>query len=228
MKKLILPILTITLTGFVSSCASTAFVKAYPGAERPAAQLATVVVPASVEVRSANGEKLPNVTGMLRAKQYTIATLPGPQDWSVRYYQPLAEGYYADPSTVTDSPWTPLQFAAVAGQTYRLSVETPRENPKLRNASEQVCFSIVAEQKAVSTQPSAISQPKAEPPVLVVTPVAPPTPAKSAEPPPPPPALKAEVPQTIESATLQQLQNWWRAAGPQERQAFRDWIKTQP
>lgn len=214
MKKLLL---LFTLAGLASGCASSAFVKAYPGAERPAAQLASVRVPAGVEVRSVNDAQLPRVTGMLRAREYTVATVAGAQDWNVRYYQPFAGGYYADPQVVTESPWTPLKFEATAGQTYRLHVETPRENPKLRYEKEQVRFRIAAEQKAVSVQPSAISPPKPLPPVPVAGDDVKPTAGP-----------KTEAPQTFESATLQQLQSWWRAAGAQERQAFRDWIKTQP
>jgi len=216
MKKLLSLMLLAALAGFVSGCASTAFVKAYPGAERPAVQLASVIVPASVEVRSVNGEKLPNVTGMLRAREYTVATVPGAQNWSVRYYQPLADGYYADPQAVTESPWTPLKFEAAAGQAYRLQVETPRENPKLRYEKERVRFSVGVE-KAASIQAAAIRQPQSLPPVPVA--------GDSAKPAAVP---KTEAPQTLESAALQQLQNWWRAAGAQERSAFLNWIKTQP
>ncbi|TAN38997.1 MAG: DUF2057 domain-containing protein [Verrucomicrobia bacterium] len=206
MKKLIRLMLAFVFAGFVSGCASTVFVKAYPGVERPTTQLATVVVPASVEVRSVNGEKVLDVTGTLRESHYSVATLAGSQNWSVRYYAPLAEGYYADPQAVTESPWTPFTFAAAAGQTYRLEVQTPREDPKLFRTKERVSFSVTA----VGGQPAAISQSESKPAT------------------PPPPTPKVEAPQTLESAALKQLQNWWRAAGAEERQAFLDWTKTQP
>jgi len=92
MKKLYL-FLFVFIIGLCAGCASTKSVKAYSGNDRSADQIATVIVPASVEVRHANDMKLPRVTTLLMEKQYTIATLPGAQEWSVRYYAPLAGGY---------------------------------------------------------------------------------------------------------------------------------------
>jgi hypothetical protein len=214
MNKILTLSCALAAVGLTSGCATSSFVKAYPGAERPVAQLATVIVPTSVEVRSVNGEKVANVTSQLYVKQYTVATLPGTQTWSVRYSNPMAGGYYADPtSVVTESSWMDLSFRADAGQTYHLQVTTPDEDSSLRHAHNQVRFCVVAEQApAGGALPMAQSSASVPPP----TPVA------------PPPAPHVEVPQTIESAALKQLQNWWQAAGPQERQAFRDWLQTQP
>jgi len=223
MNKLLTLSTVLVAAGLVSGCATTSFVKAYPGAERPAAQLATVLVPTSVEVRNVNGEQLPNVTSGLYVKQYTVATLPGDQTWRVRYSNPLAGGYYADPSSVvTESPWMDVGFRAEAGRTYRLKVTTPDEDPALRHGHNQVRFSIVAEQApAGGALPGAPVAAVPPPPVLPAAPApVPPVAAPSAPP--------AEMPQTIESAALKQLQNWWQAAGPQERQAFRTWLQTQP
>ena len=216
MNKILTLSCALAAVGLASGCATSSFVKAYPGAERPAGQLATVIVPTSVEVRTVNDEKVSNVTSQLYVKQYTVATLPGTQTWSVRYSNPMAGGYYADPtSVVTESPWMDFSFRADAGQTYRLKVTTPDEDSSLRHAHNPVRFSVVAEQASVGgALPTAQGSSAVPPP--------PPTPAA------PPPAPHGEVPQTIESAALKQLQNWWQAAGPQERQAFRDWLKTQP
>jgi len=223
MNKLLTLSTVLVAAGLVSGCATTSFVKAYPGAERPAAQLATVLVPTSVEVRNVNGEQLPNVTSGLYVKQYTVATLPGAQTWRVRYSNPLAGGYYADPtSVVTESLWMDVSFHADAGRTYRLKVTTPDEDPALRHDHNQVRFSIVAEQApADSASPTAAGSAVPPPPVLPAAPA----PALHVA---PAPAPSVEMPQTIESAALKQLQNWWQAAGPQERQAFRAWLQTQP
>jgi hypothetical protein len=216
MNKILTLSCALAAVGLTSGCATSSFVKAYPGAERPVAQLVTVIVPTSVEVRSVNGEKVANVTSQLYVKQYTVATLPGAQTWSVRYSNPMAGGYYADPtSVVTESPWMDLSFRAEEGQVYRLKVTTPDEDSSLRHDRYQVRFSVVAEPApAGGAIPMAQSSAAVSPP--------PPTPAA------PPPVPHVEVPQTIESAALKQLQNWWQAAGPQERQAFRDWLQTQP
>lgn len=215
MKKLLFLILVPAAAWFASGCATVTSVKAYPGAERSAAQLATVIVPASVEVRTVNGEKTPNVTSLLFAKEYDVIILPGAQAWSVRYSNPLAGGYYADPtSVVTESPWTELSFRAEAGRVYRLKVVTPNEDSKLRYEKIKVRFSIAAE----NAPDSNILLPARSPVVSTATP-------QTAT---PQSATPAEAPQTIESAALKQLQNWWQAAGPHERQAFRDWLKSQP
>lgn len=215
MNKLLTLSCVFAAVSLTSGCATAPFVKAYPGAERPASQLAAVQVPTTVEVRTVNGEKVSNLTYKLYAKQYTVATLPGDQTWSVRYSNPLAGGYYADPLTVvTESPWMDVGFRADAGRTYRLKVTTPDEDATLRHGPMQVRFSVVAEQA-----PAGSALPMA--PVAAVPPP-PAAPVVAA------PAPHVEVPQTIESAALKQLQNWWQAAGPQERQAFRTWLQTQP
>lgn len=216
MNKIMTLACALAAAGLASGCATSSFVKAYPGAERPAAQLATVIVPTTVEVRTVNGEKVANVTSQLYVKQYTVATLPGAQTWSLRYASPMAGGYYADPTTVvTESPWMDVSFRAEAGQVYRLKVTTPDEDSSLRHDRYQVRFSVVAERApAGGAVPTAHNTAAVPPP--------PPTPAA------PPPAAHVEAPQTLESAALKQLQNWWQAAGPQERQAFRAWLQTQP
>lgn len=214
MKKLLLLLAAATWVALVSGCASTALVKAYPGAEQPPAQLARVTVPASVEVRSVNGTPIANITGTLRAQTYTVTTLPGPQRWSVRYYAPLAGGFYADPlSTVTESGWMDLAFGAEAGQAYRVKVATPDEDPQLGHAKDKVRFSVSADKKSLLSGSKAVIEEPA--PALVV------------------PALPlaqghSSTPQTLEFAAFEQLKSWWNAAGTQERQAFRDWLKTQP
>ena len=223
MNKILTLSCALAVVSLASGCATAPFVKAYPGAERPAVQLALVQVPTTVEVRTVNGEKVANLTYKLYAKQYTVATLPGDQRWSVRYSNPLAGGYYADPlNEVTESPWMDVGFRADAGRTYRLKVTTPNDDVSLRHGPLHVRFAVVAEQApagSASPAASASAVPPPPPPPVV------PAPALNIA---PPPAPHIEAPQTIESAALKQLQNWWLAAGPQEREAFRAWLKTQP
>jgi hypothetical protein len=217
MKNLLLSLFSLAAVGLISGCASTGFLKAYPGPERPADQLATIVLPASIEVRNINGAKQPGITSTLLKPVYIIATLPGPQDWSIRYYAPLAGGYDDQRNEVTESPWIQFPFKAEAGGVYHLNVETPREKPGLRNEKDKVRFSIVAGAKAVN-----VVRPSATPPE--------PASVSRAAPVQPPPALvpKVEAPQTLESAALMQLKKWWGVAGPDEQRAFRDWLKAQP
>ena len=215
MKKLLPLLLAAALAGLASGCASTGLLKAYPGPERPADQLATIVLPASVEVRSINGAKQPNITGTLLKPVYTITTLPGPQDWTIRYNAPLAGGYYEERNAVTESPWRPFLFQAEAGGVYHLNVETPRENPTLQNEEEKVRFLLAEEKRTASSKPASlvVNVKPVEPAPAVVVPL---------------PQSKANAPLTLENAAFDQLKSWWNVCGPHERQAFRDWLKTQP
>lgn len=211
MKKLPL-LLLLALAALGSGCASTGYLKAYPGPERPGDQLATIVLPASIEVRSINGQKQPIIAGTLLKPVYTIATLPGPQDWNIRYSTPLAGGYYNQQNEMTESPWTQFQFQTEAGGVYHLNVVTPREVSPLQNGKGKVHFNVSVEQKAVRSPQPATSPPQA----------AEPSPALVVSPPP------KHAPQTLENAAFEQLKGWWSVAGPHERQTFRDWLKTQP
>lgn len=214
MKHLLLTLFVLVAGGLFSGCASTGFLKAYPGAERPADQLATIVLPASIEVRSINGAKQPNITGTLLKSVYVIATLPGPQDWSIRYNAPLAGGYYDQHDEVTESPWTQFQFNTVAGGTYHMQVNTPRENSALRDEKEKIRFNVTVEQKTVNAKQvvSERHEPVEPTPAIMV----PPSPGKT------------QAPQTLGNAAFEQLKSWWQVAGSREREAFRDWLRAQP
>ncbi len=227
MKYLLLPCTALVALGLLSGCSTPALVKAYPGESRPADQIATVVVPASVEVRSINGAPQPNITGTLFKSTYTLATLPGAQDWNVRYHAPLAGGYYEQRDTVTETPWRSFQFTAVAGGVYRFAVDLPRKQATQRDGAELVRFSIVKAGQAEALPPATPT------PVVAAAPLVPPAPLAfvPAAPAPPPPAqatAQPAAPQTLESAAFEQLKRWWTASGPHERQSFRDWLKTQP
>ena len=213
MKTLLSWLVVPALAGLLSGCASTGLLKAYSGPERPGDQVATVILPASVEVRSINGAQQPSITHTLLKPVYTIAVLPGEQEWSLRYYAPLAGGYYDQRNEVSESPWLPFKFKAEAGSVYHMTVETPRENPHLQNTAEKVRFRLEQEKKAVAVAATMAPQQKQplEPAPAVVLPTA-----------------KTAAPQTLENAAFEQLKSWWGVAGPHERQSFRDWLKSQP
>ena len=215
MKRMHFLLFLFAAVSLASGCATATFIKAYPGTERPADQLATVIVPTCVEVRSVNGAKVSCATSLLLVKQYKVTTLPGLQSWSVRYSNPMAGGYYADPArVVTESPWTELSFHAEAGQVYRLQVAAPNEDYAVHHEKTNVRFSVVAENALdssalVTARSPAVSAP---PPTIAA----------------PQPAPKIETPQTLESAALGQLKKWWGVAGPEEQRAFREWLQSQP
>ena len=241
MKNLLLPLFALVAVGLLAGCATpVSFVKAYPGAERPADQVATITVPASVEVRSINGAPQPNITGTLLKATYTITTLPGAQTWTVRYNAPLAGGYYDQRDVVTETAWLPFEFTAEAGGAYRLSVDVPRHSASTRDAEKKIRFGIAKEGQAPAVTGAAPAPapvagaapaPVARAPAPALAPVAlalAPAPVAPAPPPPPLQISQPAAPQTLETAAFEQLKKWWTAAGPSERQSFRDWLKTQP
>jgi uncharacterized protein YccT (UPF0319 family) len=220
MKKLLL-LLVPVFAGLLSGCASPGLLKAYPGPERPADQIATIVLPASIEVRSINGEKQPRITTTLLKPVYSIITLPGEQEWSLRYYAPLAGGYYDQRNEVTESPWTSFQFKAEAGSVYHLHAEVPRGDNQLSDFSSKVRFSLIAETQQAEPVPAASGSATRNPGKLV-------EPAPALVVPPAATQAKVATPQTLEFAAFEQLKSWWTVAGPRERQAFRAWLKVQP
>lgn len=185
----------------LAGCATPSAHKLYDGPERPAAEVASVMVPWQVQVRSVNGQKTPLSLYTGSAGESNLRVLPGAQDWQVLYSDPFADERedHRNPYRVDKSGVETLRFQADAGHVYRIRFETPDSNPSLRNARQQVSFSVV---ETASGE---------EQPAMVIRGVSSPAPGPA-----------EAVP--FEQATLDQLKNWWRAAGPAERKAFKEWI----
>jgi hypothetical protein len=203
-------VLIVVLLG---GCATTSTFNLYPGPEKSADEVATVLVPWQVQVRSANGEKDKGSLFGGSEKESSYRVLPGPQDWRVRYYDPFADDRPSrnQDRIVDRTEAVPLRFNAEAGRTYRVRFETSEQNPALRNVSQPVRF-WVTEESASGSQPMPV-QPdnmSAKPEV-----------ASSAT---PSASTTAPAPVTLEKAALEQLKSWWNVAGSMERKAFLDWI----
>lgn len=181
----------------VSGCATTSTQNLYSGPERPIEEVATVIVPWQIQVRDVNGQKVPMSLFSGSEKESTLRVLPGPQEWSVRYYDPFADDRQGrNPYAVDQTGIVSLRFNAEAGHVHRLNFETPEQNPTLRDAKQQVRF-LVADAGTNNSQYIVVEQDTKQP---VPEPVA------------------------FEQATLDQLKNWWRVAGPAERRAFLEWV----
>lgn len=180
----------------LAGCATTSTRNLYPGPERPDGELASVIVPWQIQVRNANGQKVPMSLFGGSEKETTVRVLPGAQEWSLRYYDPFADDRQGhDPYAVDQSAVMSLRFAAEAGHVYRLNFETPEQNPTLRDAKQQVRFLVVEAGQDVS---QTVVEQDIERPV--------------------------PEPVAMEQATLDQLKSWWRVAGAAERKAFLEWI----
>jgi hypothetical protein len=194
----------------LSGCATTSTTKLYPGPERAPGEVASVVVPWQVQVRNVNGMKVPIALFAGSVKESTVCILPGPQEWSVRYYDPFADersDYDSNPYIVDRTGPVSLQFTADAGHTYQVTFETPEQNPALRDAVQKVKFRVVESGREVA-QPvieQAAAQAGSKPAV-----------ADEGGP------ARVE-PVALEAATLDQLKKWWNVAGSAERKAFMEW-----
>lgn len=185
----------------LAGCATPSAHNLYTGPERSIEEVAAVVVPWQVQVREVNGQKTPLSLFGGSSGEATLRVLPGAQDWQVLYSDPFADERedHRNPYRVDKSGVETLRFHADAGHVYRIRFETPDSNPSLRNARQQVSFSVV---ETASGE---------EQPAMVIRGVSSPAPGPA-----------EAVP--FEQATLDQLKNWWRAAGPAERKAFKEWI----
>jgi len=181
----------------LAGCATTSTQNLYPGPERAPGQVATVIVPWQIQIRSVNGQSVaPSLFGGSE-KESMIRVLPGAQEWQVRYYDPFADDRRdRHPQAVDRTGILSLRFEARAGVLYRLAFETPEQNPSLRDAEQKVRLFLTTEAGQDVSQPAVghVDEPWVPEPV------------------------------PLEQATLEQLKSWWRAAGANERQAFMEWV----
>jgi hypothetical protein len=75
----------------LAGCATNSTFNLYPGPEKPSDEVATVIVPWQIQIRSVNGQKIPMSLLAGSEKESTFRVMPGAQVWDVRYYDPFAD-----------------------------------------------------------------------------------------------------------------------------------------
>jgi hypothetical protein len=209
--------LAATALVLLTSCATTVPVyNGYFGPDKPATEVAAVTIPWEVQIRAINGERPPLLLSAGRAREYRLNIVAGPQEWIVCYYDPFAQEHAGWDQWIDRTKPVPLRFTVQAGRSYRLLFETAVQSPALRKAGQQVRFWVADEAGAVVPEPPAK--------VPATAPAVPPNVTTA----PTPSSTETTAPVALEKATLDQLKNWWRIAGPEERKAFLEWTHEQP
>ena len=117
---------------FLTGCQSVTTLRMYNGPDLPGDQLATVVVPWCISLRTVDGSSAPSTL----ANEMRLMLKPGIHTLEARY----VVFYPINPSTSEKitSDYIPLTFAAEAGKTYFLCSENPRSLDETRRYADHV------------------------------------------------------------------------------------------
>ena len=203
----------------LAGCASKPL-QLYEGAPRPAAEVAVLTVPEAIEVVSVNGRAIEGARGLLRKGDVALEFAPGRYEVLAFYREiwPLADGH----DTLRSDPAV-FDVQAQAGGRYRLDYAHPAGYEAAQRLAADFGGWVVDEATGARTpsRESGLGFRKGLAGALgssdALVPVAPrhgQTQAVAPLPAPPAPA----------DAHLQQMQQWWEQATPEQREAFRRWI----
>ncbi|MEQ1437757.1 DUF2057 family protein [Fontimonas sp. SYSU GA230001] len=117
----------------VGACARTP-VRHYDGAPRPAAEVATVLVPEALEVAAIDGREVRGASGLMRGGELRLELLPGRHELLVFYREIWQRGGEHD--TLRSDPAL-FVFDATAGRRYRLDYVRPRRYEEALALSRQ-------------------------------------------------------------------------------------------
>lgn len=136
-RRLALPLLA--ALALLGGCAtSRAPLQAYEGAARPAAEVAVLDVPETLQVMAVDGREPP--PALLR-RGVQLALLPGEHVLSLRYVQIFQLN--ADEHDVVRSRQAALRFTAVAGGRYRLESPAQASHEAARQFAKSPVFRLV-------------------------------------------------------------------------------------
>lgn len=190
-----MPGIALVLGLFASGCATSSPVqKVYDGPVRPDAELASVIVPYTIEISDINGTPWSSPMGARSSKEQRLVFLPGPHHFGFRFSSPYEFGL--ERSGVT-TPHMEYNAMLEPGHTYRFATRVKGDDS---SAEVDVWIEDTVTQARAAAAPS--------------TPQANPEPkAATAE----QPAADAVLPQT---SSLEDLKTLWRQASPDERAEF--------
>lgn len=190
----------------MTACTTQGPVRLYEGAERPAAEVATVSAPEQVQIMAVDGRE---VTGTMLQRNQVLTVLPGDRVFSLRYVELFQMG--ADEHEVVRSRQAALRFTAEAGATYRIEYDKQGSLDAARKFSKDPRFRLVNVKEGTVSESTAIKS-YAEASLVDTISKA----FDSAE-------SKAQGP-----THLDLLKDVWGRASPEERAGFRVWLDQQP
>jgi uncharacterized protein YccT (UPF0319 family) len=219
-------------------------VSAVPAGEEGRTDLATLILPETLDAQMFDGLDVPGLTGLVRKGEIAVQMLPGQHEIALKFSQ-LFEIPPGDHEIVRSKTMV-LTFVAEAGRTYRATHEEFRKLDRAREAvknfvvrieDEQGNNRIVAATQAttnwrgqttVTTRrdlvdaAAAAAAAAAVPAAVAVSPAVPATIAA------PSAAAAAPAPAGGGVDALQLLRFTWQGASAEQRAAFLEWVKANP
>lgn len=195
------------LIGMAGCSTTSAPVKLYDGATRPAIELALVSVPEEIEVMSVDGHEPP--PSFLKSR-VQLALLPGEHVFSLRYVELFQLN--ADEHDVVRSKQAALRFTAAAGAEYRLQIPKQTGVEVARKFAKDPQFALVNVKEGGSVQSTAIKSYAEASLIDTIT--------KAFD-----GSAKEEAEGPVTNVDL--LKDVWGRASTEERAAFRRWLETQ-
>jgi uncharacterized protein YccT (UPF0319 family) len=223
-------------------------VSAVPAGEEGRTDLATLILPETLDAQMFDGLDVPGLTGLVRKGEIAVQMLPGQHEIALKFSQ-LFEIPPGDHEIVRSKTMV-LTFVAEAGRTYRATHEEFRKLDRAREAvknfvvrieDEQGNNRIVAATQAttnwrgqttVTTRrdlvdaaaaAAAALAPVTMPAAVAVSPAVPATVAA-----PSGAASAAPAPAGGGVDALQLLRFTWQGASAEQRAAFLEWVKANP
>ena len=229
----------------LSALAANSPVYAVPEAERDRADLATLLVPVSLDLEMVDGMDYPGLRAFVRKGDSAFRVLPGEREIAVKYNQLFQID--ADNHEVVRSKIIVLRFMAEPGHTYRATHASFRNVEQARAAMKNFGISVVDEaginrvtsasqvqknwagEAVTTTRADLVGATAAAPATAAVaSPAAPVVAVPGALPVPVPVQASpaADTPAAIRSLDL--LRFAWQGASAAELAAILEWVKANP
>ncbi len=236
----------------LTACSSTP-IQLYPGAERPASEIATLRVPIEVEVYSLNGKKLDSAPAILGTADRQLQLLPGHYKLLV-FYSNIWQ-ITADEHTTVKSQPVAFDLQLQTGHTYQLDFTEAGSYNEAKQfedhfqpwiTDKKTRQKIVSQDSGLKFGGNFLQQITGQTKLVkvgktddaghqIIAPLAADAAATSAAatgaataPPPVTPGSTRRLPTTTPTSYLNLLKAQWNQASKAEKRAFLKWISTHP
>lgn len=195
-----------SLALLLAACASSGPIRLYEGAERPAADVATLNVPEQIQVMAVDGKE---ITGSLLEKSQLMTALPGEHVFSLRYVELFQIN--SEEHEVVRSRQTALRFTAVAGREYRIEMDKQGSLDAARKFAKDPKFRLVDVGSGAVTESTAIKSYAEASLIDTIT-----------------KAFDSSDSKAQGPTHLDLLKDVWGRASPEDRANFKVWLDQQP
>jgi len=197
------------------ACASDKqHMRLYAGPERPSEEIAQLLVPESLEVRSINGEDIPRIPRVIRTGERRLDLRAGSYEMVVYYDAVWPLGSSGDEAVRSEPQRVSVELKA--GHTYRFGHQPAIDLEDARRLARDLRLTIVDLDGGQPVQLTVEPSPEEVTAQVAVIPIAPLEDAAAAAP---------AVEGSEALPALELLKFWWRQASSEERAKFRGWIE---